>query len=286
MRPGSLERVGLWGWAVVIYVFLLAPLIVIAGASFSGLDPVAKAAAPNPTLGYVRFPPQHLTLDWYIGIPASQLKALAVSLALASAAALGATIIGVPAALGLVRSNFPGKQIVVALFRAPLQIPSIVVGIAFLRFYYAVGSALGIQLGASFTGLLIAHVFLTTPYVIGAVTAILMRFNTRLEEAALSLGASRWSTFRRVTLPVIMPGAYAGILYAFLVSFADVPVSLFLAGPGLATYPVEIFFSSESDFSPTILASATVVMVFSLALLLFMQRMFGLEALLRTDGRG
>ncbi|MBM3572305.1 MAG: ABC transporter permease, partial [Alphaproteobacteria bacterium] len=277
MMRFSLERVGFWAWAGLVYAFLLAPLVVVAGASFSGLDPVAKAAAPNPTLGYVRFPPQYLTLEWYVGIPTSQFRALGISLALAIASAVGAALIGVPAALGIVRSQFPGKQVVVALLRAPLQIPSIVVGIAFLRFYYAVGNATGVQIGASFLGLLIAHIFLTAPYVIGAVSAILLRFNARLEEAALSLGASRWSTFRRVTLPVIMPGAYAGILYAFLVSFADVPVSLFLAGPGLATYPVEIFFSSEADFSPTILASATVVMVFSLGVLLFMQRMFGLE---------
>jgi putative spermidine/putrescine transport system permease protein len=120
--------------------------------------------------------------------------------------------------------------------------------------------------------------------VIGATVAVLQRFDARLEEAALSLGASRWSTFRRVTLPVIMPGVYTGALYAFMLSFTDVPVVLFLAGPGFTTFPVEVFHTFQFDFNPTVLASSTLVMLFSLGVLLLIQRVVGLDALLRSGG--
>jgi putative spermidine/putrescine transport system permease protein len=203
---------------------------------------------------------------------------------LASIAALVGVLIGVPASLGLVRGNFPGKAVVAMVFRAPIQIPAVVLGITLLQLSYAAGDALGVDLAGSFFALAVAHCFIAVPYVIGTVTAILQRFDRRLEEAAVSLGASPWRTFRRVTMPVIMPGLYSGALYAFMVSFSDVPISIFLAAPGSATYPVEIFAGLEQDFDPSILASATLVILFSFALMLAVQRLVGLEALLRTGG--
>jgi putative spermidine/putrescine transport system permease protein len=261
-------------WLAAVYAFLLVPLLVVAGASLNGGPPVA----------YVSFPPERISLDWYRDIPASQLRAIWLSLGLASAAAAAATLLGVPAALGLVRGRLPGKALVGALLRAPLQIPLVVIGVAFLQLYHAVGDLVGLDLAASFPGLVVAHAFAGTPYVIGATVAVLQRFDTRLEEAALSLGASRWSTFRRVTLPVIMPGVYTGALYAFMLSFTDVPVVLFLAGPGFTTFPVEVFHTFQFDFNPTVLASSTLVMLFSLGVLLLIQRVVGLDALLRSGG--
>jgi putative spermidine/putrescine transport system permease protein len=261
-------------WLAAVYAFLLVPLLVVAGASLNGGPPVA----------YVSFPPERISLDWYRDIPASQLRAIWLSLGLASAAAAAATLLGVPAALGLVRGRLPGKALVGALLRAPLQIPLVVIGVAFLHLYHAVGDLVGLDLAASFPGLVVAHAFAGTPYVIGATVAVLQRFDTRLEEAALSLGASRWSTFRRVTLPVIMPGVYTGALYAFMLSFTDVPVVLFLAGPGFTTFPVEVFHTFQFDFNPTVLASSTLVMLFSLGVLLLIQRVVGLDALLRSGG--
>jgi ABC-type spermidine/putrescine transport system permease subunit II len=121
--------------------------------------------------------------------------------------------------------------------------------------------------------------------VVGTVGAVLHRFNPRLEEAALSLGATRWSAFRRVTLPIILPGVYAGVLYAFIVSFGDIPVSLFLASPRYTTFPVEIFHSIEFDFSPAVLAISTLIVLISLAILWVVQRIVGLDVLLRAGGR-
>jgi putative spermidine/putrescine transport system permease protein len=265
-------------WCLLVYTLVLAPLIVVFGASFSGAD------TGNVVISYVEFPPRVLTLDWYFRIPAAQFEALALSTALAGATALGACVLGIPAAFGLVRGRFPGKGIVSALMRAPLQIPHVVVGIAFLQLFYAVDDLVGLRLQGTIAGMYLGHLFLATPFVIGTVGALLQRFNVRLEEAALTLGAGPWRTLRRVTLPVILPGVFTGGLYAFIVSFVDVPVSMFLSRPGLVTYPVELFYAMEHDFNPSSLASATLVTLFALALLLVAKRVVGLEALLRAGG--
>lgn len=269
-----MTRLASAAWVAAVYAFLLVPLLVVAGASFNGGPPVA----------YVSFPPERFALDWYRDIPASQLRAIGLSLALATVSAMAATLLGVPAALGLVRARFRGKALVSALLRAPLQIPLVVVGVAFLQMYHQLGDWTGVDLAASFPGLVIAHTFAGMPYVVGATAAVLQRFDRRLEEAAVSLGASAWSTFRRVTLPVIAPGVYTGALYAFMLSFTDVPVVLFLAGPGFTTFPVEVFHTFQFDFNPTVLASSTLVMAFSLVMLLVIQRLAGLDTLLRSGG--
>ena len=169
---------------------------------------------------------------------------------------------------------------------APLQIPTIVTGLAFLQMYYWFGDLTGLYANGTFVGLVLSHVFVGVPYVVGTVGAVLQTFDTRLEEAALSLGAGRWSTFRRVTLPVIMPGVYAGGLYAFMVSFGDVPISMLLSAPGFVTFPIELFHGMENDFNPAVLASSTLVIVLSFAVMFVMQRFIGLESLIRTQGSG
>jgi putative spermidine/putrescine transport system permease protein len=262
---------------VFVAVYLLAPLVVVVGASFSGPE------TGGLSISYVEFPPRHLTFAWFRAISEETYRSLALSVVLAACASVCACILGVPAALGLVRGDFRGKAVAHALFRAPLQIPAVVTGIAFLQMFYAVGDVSGLALQGSFAGLLLAHVFLATPFMIGSVAAVLARFNTRLEEAALTLGASPFSTFRRVTLPTIMPGVATGAVYAFLVSFVDVPVSLFLSRPGLVPYPVVLFDAMQQEFSPAILASATLVIVLSVAILLLVHWLVGLDALLKSQ---
>ena len=263
----------------LVYLFLLAPVIVVAGASFDGGKSVAGRA-------FLQFPPSDLTFYWYGQIQPRLWDALGVSVAVATVAAIVGTIIGVPAALGIVRGNMPGKTLITSLFRAPLQIPFIVIGIAFLQTYYFVADVAGFGLQGTFAGLALGHVFVATPYVVGSVGATLQRFNISLEEAALSLGADRWTTFRRITLPIIMPGIYAGALFAFMVSFGDVPISLFLASATYTTLPLEIFHGMEFDFDAAVLAISTVVLFGSLVVLYFIQRLVGLDVLLRTGGSG
>ena len=263
----------------LVYLFLLAPVIVVATASFDGGKAVAGRA-------FLQFPPSNLTIYWYEQIQPRLWEALGVSVSVAAVAATVGTLIGVPAALGIVRSNIPGKTLIATLFRAPLQIPFIVIGIAFLQTYYFVANTLGIGVQGTFVGLALGHTFVATPYVVGSVGATLQRFDIRLEEAALSLGASRWTTFRRITLPIIMPGIYAGALFAFMVSFGDVPIALFLSSATYTTLPVEIFHGMEFDFEATVLAISTVVLFGSLVVLYFIQRIVGLDVLLRSGGSG
>ena len=179
------------------YTLLFAPLIVVVGASFDGTKG-----------GFLNFPPRHPSLLAYRAIPSDYINALGVSCALGVAAALISTGIGVAAALGLVRGKLPGKPFIAALLRAPLQIPTVVVGLGFLQFYYQAGAATGLFVQQTFVGLLAGHVFITLPFVIAPVAAVLQRFSANLEEAAISLGATRWRTFR----PGDPPGHHAGSL--------------------------------------------------------------------------
>ena len=268
------------GWCALVYLFLLLPLVMIVAASFE-----RGGGGDNTT---ALFPLEHLTFKWYLNISSAQYKALGLSVGLATVTVLLSCLLGVPAALGLVRGRMPAgcKTALSTFFRIPLQIPTIVIGISFLNLYYVLARVIGWNATGSFLGLVIAHFFYATPYVIGTTVAILQRFDTRLEEAARTLGASRWRAFRRVTLPVIAPGIYAGALYSFMVSFGDVPISMFLTGPGYTTYPVELFFILENALDPSAMASATLVIVFSLVAMLLAQRMVGLDSLLRSSGHG
>lgn len=276
---GLPRRLAIVVYFTLIFVLLLSPLVVVTGGSFSA------PASEQVTMSYVEFPPERLTLKWYREIPSAQLHALALSFSLAFCVALAACVVGVPAALGLVRGRFPGKTLIGVIMRAPLQIPHVVSGIALLQLYHAIGDATGSHLQGTLFGLFLGHLFLATPFVIGSVGAVLLRFNASLEEAAFVLGASRWRTLRRVTLPVLKPGIFSGGLYAFIVSFTDVPVALFLAASGRATFPVELFYSMEQDFNPTALASATLVTVFALVLLVVAQRVIGMDQLLRSGAK-
>jgi putative spermidine/putrescine transport system permease protein len=260
-----------------VALYLLAPLIVVIGASFSA-PPTGGLA-----LSYVEFPPRRLTLAWYWAIDAGTYASLLVSLGLGVAAALGGCILGVPAALGLVRGRMIGLTAAAALFRAPLQIPAVATGIAFLQAAYWLSDKTGLQLLGSPVMLILAHVFLATPFVVGAVAAVLTRFDGRLEEAALTLGASRLSVFRRVTLPVIAPGVATGAIYGFLISFVDVPVSLFLSGNGYVPYPVTLFDAMQQEVNPSLLASASLVIAVSMLMLFLLHRLAGLESLLKSQ---
>lgn len=269
-----LDALPLWAPAAFVYLFLLAPFFVVAIASLEGSQAF-----------FYNFPPRQLSLAWYGEIPRKYFHAFGTSLIVGAVTSVGAGLIGTVAALGIVRGQMPGKELIQAFFRLPLQIPFVVTGVVFLQFYYRLTDVIGMNLAGSLPGLTIAHVFVTIPYSVGTVSSVLARVNPRLEEAAESLGASRWSTFRRVTLPLIRPGIVAGMLYAFIISFGDVPVAVFLAGTTFVTLPVEIFQSLQFDFNPAILALSTVVVIFSLVLIVIMQRVVGLDIILHAGRR-
>jgi putative spermidine/putrescine transport system permease protein len=252
--------------AAMTLMFLLAPFVVVVGASFDSGDRFA-----------VRFPPHSLSLDNYRAIPWKYLDALQTSLILGVIVAVLATVLGLLASIGLVRSQVMGKDILQSFFRLPVQIPLIVSGAVFLQFYYQVDAVLGFNPSNSLAGLVLAHLFVALPYSIGAISAVLARFDSGLEEAAESLGATRWNTFRRVTFPIIRPGILTGAFYAFVVSFGNVPISIFLATGKTTTLPVVMFQDLQMDHQPSILALSTIIVVISLLLIVGLHKLGGFD---------
>lgn len=260
------------GTVVLGYIFLLSPLIIVLVASFSGGETT-----------YVVFPPDSFSLHWYGRLPAEYIHATLVSLLVAGAAGVLSAILGVLTAMGIVRGRLPFSSFIRAYFNAPMQIPFVVTGIVFLQFYYLCYGIFGARLIGSIWGLLGVHVFITLPYVVGTVGAVLERFEPSVEEAALTLGASPWSTFCRVTLPIIRPGIVAGVLYAFVVSFGDVPASMFIVSESTTTLPVQLFHALEFDYTPALLALSSVVVVGSVLLIFALQWILGFDLVLRGN---
>jgi len=273
----ALSGVLSYGWLALVVAFIYAPILVVIGASVDPGHMVQLRA-------FLQFPPHGFSLRWYFEIEPALWASLWLSLKLASMVAVAAMLIGVPASLGLVRGSFPGKAVVATVFRAPLQIPFIVISIAFLQSYFALSAATGIALQGTLTGLFLGHLFVAIPYVVGSVGASLLRISPRLEEAAQILGATRWRALRRVTLPLIVPGICGGLLYAFLISFTDVTLSVFLAGNDTIPFPVRVFTSVTTDMEPTIPAISSLVFLGSIVLIYGMQRLLGMDALLRSGG--
>jgi putative spermidine/putrescine transport system permease protein len=262
-------RVLILAGAVVTYVFLLLPLLVVIGASF---DSGAQA--------YFRFPPQEMSLRWYVELPAKYWSSLALSFSLALTAGVLAVIVGTLAALGIARGSARGSAVLEAYFRFPLQVPFVVTGIVFLQFYYLLLDTFGIKLLGSFWGYVLAHTFFCVPYAVGAVGSVIARDLDRIENAARIAGATEPRVLRRITLPALKPGLFAGFFFAFIVSFGDVPVSVFLATGSPVPLPVEIFQTLQFDFDPRVLAISTIVVILSSAFIVGVQRLVGLDLVL------
>ncbi len=270
MYIANLRRRLAYALMLIVYLFLISPLIVVAAAS---LDTQSTFAA--------RFPPTSIGLRWYHEIPSSYIQALLTSFKAAAISSVISGALGVMAALGIVRGKIPGTEILRSILRAPLQIPFVVTGTVFLQFYYGLQAAFGIELVGTLPSLIVAYVFVGTPYTINTVGAVLERLNPRLDEAAAIFGASRWETFWRVTFPLIRPGLMAGMLYAFIVAFGDVSLSIFLSSPDYSTLPVEIFQALQFDFNPSVLSISTLIALMSVISLWLIQKLVGLDMVVR-----
>jgi putative spermidine/putrescine transport system permease protein len=243
-------RAALWSFGISVLLFLLLPILVVVPLSFSAGS-------------FLHYPLPGLSLRWYQAFFASDfwLPALRNSLVVGSASATIATLLGVPAALGLWRAVFPGRALVMAVILAPLAVPGIVVAVALLLAFGPRG------LANTFTGLVIAHAMLGVPFVVTTVLASLSRFDPVLLRAASSCGAGPWRAFHRVCLPRIAPGVAAGAVFAFATSLDETVVVLFLAGPAQRTLPRQMFAGLNDEISLTVMAAATLMVVLSLALL-------------------
>lgn len=247
----SAGSVILWIFVGIILFYLVFPVFVVAPVSFSS----AK---------YLQFPPPGWSLQWYQNyfdrpgwVPATLL-----SIRVAIATAILATALGTAASLALVRGRFPGKGAVNSFIVSPLVVPGIIVAIG-VYFFYA-----QVRLVGNPVGLILAHTCLALPFVVTNVSATLQGFDERLEYAAMNLGANRWQTFRRVTLPIIRPGVFAGALFAFITSFDELLVALFVSGSGAVTLPRKMWDSLRQEIDPTIAAVSTILIAFSIVVLL------------------
>jgi putative spermidine/putrescine transport system permease protein len=259
------HRVLLWTVSACALVFLVLPTLFVIVVSF-GRD------------RFVTFPPAGFTLAWFEQIDPVFWSALWFSVQVGVVATTVSLILGVPAALALVRGRFRMRGFVGALVRAPLQVPYIVIGVAFFQYYRLIGAALGLQLQGTRTGLVIAHVVITAPFVLSAVAVGLERFDPNLEDAAYGLGMGRVRTFFHVTLPIIKPSVFAGTFFSFLISFDNVPVSLYLGVAQHNVLPVAMFLTAETSPTPSLYAVSAVVTVLSVVAVVAFDRLVGLRS--------
>jgi putative spermidine/putrescine transport system permease protein len=250
-RRFSIGRIVLYGFTALVLFYLIFPVFVVAPVSFSSAQ-------------YLAFPPPGFSLQWYEKYFDRQdwIDATFLSLRIGLMTAVMATVLGTAAALGLVRGRFRGKNAINAFLVSPLIIPAIIVAIG-VYFFYA-----RLQIVGSPWALALAHTALAIPFVVINVSATLYGFDERLEYAAMNLGANRWQTFRHVTFPIIRPGVLAGALFAFITSFDELIVALFISGTGAVTLPRKMWDGLRQEIDPTIAAVSTMLIAISVLILL------------------
>lgn len=228
-------------------VVLLVPVLIVVLAGLNSGE-------------YLSFPPQGLSLRWIFGFFQSPifLPAFGLSFGLAALTTLISTVLGTMAAIFLTRSKSKVKELLRGLFILPVVLPGVVLGLALYIFFIWTD----VGLARSFGGLLIGHVLVTMPFVIATITAAMVDFDLSVEEAARSLGATPWQAFRKVTLPLIAPGVSAGTIFAFIVSFGQFELTLFLSTPDLQPLPIAMYTSLRYAFEPTAAAAG----IFAIAL--------------------
>ena len=245
-------------YCLFIYVFLLAPILVVVGASFN-------AGA------FLTFPPQGLSLRWIAKVftVESFRDSFIMSMILAVGGTFLALLLGVPAAYALSRYKLPFGEVVSTIVTLPIIVPGIIVGLALLRylvvpFSFSIGVAL-----------FLAHTALVLPYAVRVVSASLANLRSDMEEAAVLLGSSRVGAFFRVVLPNIRGGILSAFILGFVTSFNQVPVSLFLSGPGVRTLPIDMLGYMEIVFDPSIAALSSLLAFLSMGIVLLAERFLG-----------
>ncbi|MGG4775568.1 ABC transporter permease [Paenalcaligenes sp. Me52] len=245
----------------LILIFLLIPILVIIPLSFSEGS-------------LLLYPMSGVSLRWYEALFNSEdwIRATRNSFIVAPLSTIIATVLGTMAAMGLQRANFIGKSLLMGMLISPMIVPLVVVGVGVYLFFAPYG------LTNSYMGLVLTHAALGSPFVLTTVLATLQGFDSNLVRAAYSLGANPLRAFFTVTLPIIAPGVIAGALFAFITSFDEVITTLFLAGPQQVTLPRQMFTGIRENISPIIAAIATILIVFSTALLLTLEWLRGRNA--------
>jgi len=249
----SAERAWIYAHRLIcaaVLLFLIAPILVVMPLSFN-----AEA--------YFTYPMPGLSLRWYRDFFTNELWQLGLrtSIIVAFATTLLATSVGTLAALGLSQANFPARSMVMAVLISPMIVPVVITAVGMYFFYTYIG------LSNSLPGLILAHTALATPFVVIVVTATLTGFDQSLSRAGASLGATPTTVFFKIIIPLILPGVISGALFAFVTSFDEVVVVLFVAGPEQRTLPKQMFNGIREQISPTITAAATLLVLFAVTML-------------------
>jgi len=261
MRSGSstplIERLALGGgraFAFAVLAFLVAPIFVVFPLSFTAGQLLV-------------FPLPGWSLQWYREFFTSPLwtGALLNSLFVGIVTTIAATVLGTMAALGLHGARFRLKPFIMALLVTPIAVPVVIIAVSAFYFFAAV------NLVGTYIGLILAHIALALPFVVITVSATLQGFDPNLPRAAASLGASPLRTLRTVTLPIIAPGVASGSVFAFVTSFDELVIALFITSPQQRTLPRQIFSGVSENISPTITAAAVVLLMVSVVLMLVME---------------
>jgi putative spermidine/putrescine transport system permease protein len=261
----------------LIFLFLIMPIIVVLPLSFN-VEPYFSF-----TKGMLNFDPTAYSLRWYEDILRNGMKApdapfdwawladtwnngqwiraIRNSFFIGICATLLSTALGTLAAIGLSRSEMPYRRLVMSILISPMIVPLIITAAGMFYFYSQV------HLSQTYLGVIMAHAVLGTPFVIITVTATLVGFDKSLVRASQSLGAGAVTTFRKVQMPLIIPGVISGGLFAFITSFDEVVAVLFLASPEQRTIPRQMWSGIREQISPTILAVATLLVILSIILL-------------------
>jgi putative spermidine/putrescine transport system permease protein len=265
-----MKQNGFWGllFNALFLAFILAPLVVVIAVSFTDK-------------GYISMPFDGASLRWFRAILENGdiVDAFWLSMRLALVAATLGVALAVPAALAIARYRFPGRGALTGFFLSPMMIPAVVLGIAFLRFLSLLG------LGGSFWALCATHVIIVVPYALRLALSSAVGLDRDAERAALSCGASRFTAFRRVVLPMIRTGVVGGWVLSFIQSFDELTMTIFVATPGTTTLPVAMYNQIAQTIDPLVASVSTVLIVGTVVLMLVLDRMVGLDRVLIGETR-
>lgn len=244
----------------LVYLFLVGPLVVIAVSSFGKEE-------------YLQFPITGFTTKWFFHMfkVGDFVPACVMSLEIAALATVLALAIGVPAAYAYSRHEFPGKAAINVIFQSPVLIPGIVMGFVLMRYIVALFNL------PIFASLLVGHTLLCIPYVMRNVASALQNVDVSVEEAALSLGATRTQMLTGIVLPNIKSGMLAACILSVINSFNNVPLSVFLSGPGTTLLPIAMLNYVEYHFDPTVAALSTALMGVTIIVMIVVDKTMGLD---------
>lgn len=248
--------------AILVFAFLFLPLLLIVVTSFG-------------TAAAIQFPIKGFTLDWYGNALKSEtmMDSFKLSLGIGLLATFLALIVGVPASYALSRFSVKGRNLIKSFFLSPTMIPGIVIGYTLFQF-------IAIKLGLPIIqGLLMGHFLISLPYIIRVVGSSMEQLDFSIEEVAWTLGCTRVRAFMQIVLPNVSSGIFAAFMLAFVNSFNNVPVSMFLSGPGVTMLPTSLLSYMEYNYDPTVSAISVMLMLLTMGLMYLIEKTLGLASI-------